>query len=424
MRHDIRHVMAGFTLLTLGVAGGAPAALADKPWQRVDVPQSLTVTLADGSTRDVAPSCSGGPTLIDETKPPLPGNIAPSPTDFAFFVQQGNPNRVLFFMDGGGACWDALTCVGSPLAGSSTYTQTVDETAGALANAGGVLDGDNPENPFANYTKVFVPYCTGDIHFGTKDMPYSFNGLDWTIRHRGIDNLLATLHLLNTSVRKNRKRLVVDFAAAKHVMVTGVSAGGYGATAAFGYIAEATGPGARLNLLSDSALGVQTDEFFAEVIYDGSGMESWGVADGLPPWVPAFGNPAAFLSQATGNALGFQPLLFRALGDYRPDARLASVSPNLDGVQIGFYAASRPGVPQLEAVSDWYRGLRTIITLTAPVPNYRYFIEDGRFHTFLTSDQRLYGVGALGISLRDWITAMIKPGNRDWDNLEAFPFTP
>ncbi|TVQ72828.1 MAG: hypothetical protein EA372_06700, partial [Chromatiaceae bacterium] len=56
---------------------------------------------------------------------------------------------------------------------------------------------------------------------------------------------------------------------------------------------------------------------------------------------------------------------------------------------------------------------------TASVPNYRFFIEDGSFHTFLASDEHFYAVGALGISLRDWINAMIKPGNRAWDNLDA-----
>ncbi|MCG5495899.1 pectinacetylesterase family protein [Ectothiorhodospira variabilis] len=413
----------GVLLLGFGAVCFAPAAIAGKPWQRIDVPDSMTVLLADGSEREVSPSCSGGPTLINPEMPPSPDNLKPADTNFAFFVQQGNPNRILFFMDGGGACWNAETCIGSPLIGESTYVQTVDGMIGDLANIGGVLDSDNPGNPFANYTKVFVPYCTGDIHFGTRDAEYELTtdegSLSWTIHHRGVDNLLATIHMLNTSVSRNGKRLAVDFASAKDVTVTGLSAGGYGATLAFGYIAEETSPRTRLNLISDSAMGVQTDDFYGQVIYDGSGDERWGFADGLPSWVPAFSDPDVFLGGATGNALAFKPLMFQALGDYRPEARLASVSPNLDGVQIQFYAASLPSAQQPISPSEWYAGLQYIVQQTASVPNYRFFIEEGSFHTFLASDEHLYGVGALGVSLRDWINAMIKPGNRAWDSLDA-----
>lgn len=417
---------AGLILMSLWLTAVSINAHAGKSWQRIEVPSQMTVTLADGSQQEVSPSCSGGPTVINPDLPLGPGNLAPADTDFAFFVQQGNPNRILFFMDGGGACWNAETCIGSPLIGQSSYTQTVDDTVEGLNNAGGLLDGKNSKNPFKNYTKVFVPYCTADIHYGTKDTTYSlplapgFN-LPWTIRHRGIDNLLATIHMLNTSVKKNKKKLVVDFDRARRVMVTGVSAGGYGATAAFGYIAEEARSKAWLNLVSDSAVGVQTNDFYADVIYDGSGNESWGVADGLPPWVPAFQDPDAFLAQASGNAEIFQPLLFQALSDYKPKARLASVTPNFDNVQIGFYSATRPGDPISQVAVDWYVGIQTILNTTASIPNYRYFIEDGDFHTFLASDQRFYEEGALGVPLRDWMRAMVKPGTGAWDNLDAGP---
>lgn len=70
----------------------------------------------------------------------------------AFPINPGNPRKLLIVMDGGGACWDATTCIGTPLLGASSYSQTVDETPASLAGAGGVLDGDNPENPYSDYT--------------------------------------------------------------------------------------------------------------------------------------------------------------------------------------------------------------------------------------------------------------------------------
>lgn len=62
-------------------------------------------------------------------------------------------------------------------------------------------------------------------------------------------------------------------------------------------------------------------------------------------------------------------------------------------------------------------------SLSSNQANYRHFIETGTFHTFLANDARTYDVGANGISVADWIQAMIKPGNRTWENLEApLPF--
>lgn len=417
--------LLGFTL-----AGASSDVLAAKPWRRVDVPSEMTVTLPDGSSREVSPSCSGGPTVTEE-------GIVPADDSFAFFVQPGASKKILLFMDGGGACWDALTCIGTPLQGNSSYSQMVTETVEATEQAGGVLDGDNSNNPFKTYTKVFVPYCTGDIHYGSRDtfyqLPPELGGLSWTIKHRGVDNLQATMHMLNTSVKKvvktgkgaekkNRnQKLLVDFSSAEVVMVTGSSAGGYGATLAFPYVAEQTNPRARMHLISDAAIGVQTQEFFDDVIYNARGDSSWGVVEGLPSWVPAFSDPEAFLSQASADAENFQPLLFRALSDYRPDSKLASITTNFDGVQLGFYGVTRPGVSPVTIATDWYTSLQTIVNTTAATPNYRFFVEDGEFHTFLADDAAFYGVGSLGISVRDWINNMIKKGRRDWNNLDAGP---
>lgn len=418
MNKNVQLLLTGALTAILGAASTAQAA---PKWQEIAVPDAITVTLADGSTRDVKPSCSGGPKLANPDAGPA-GGIVSADTDFSFFVQRGNPNRVLVFLDGGGACWDANTCIGSPLFGDSSYTQEINETSENLSQAGGILDAKNSKNPYRNYTKVYVPYCSGDIHYGSRDTSYTlatpFGPISWEIRHRGADNLLATLDIIRNLGRKDGG---VDLSRAKDVTVTGVSAGGYGATLAFGYVAEETRKKARLNLISDAAIGVQTPDFYRDVIYNPAapGTESWGVADNLPTWVPAFADPDAFLSAAAGNPSVFQPLLFTALADYRPRAKLASLTTNLDLVQVGFYGITRPGVDPTQVAGEWYFAMDAITDATAANANYRFFIEDGTSHTFLASDSLFYGVGANGVSIRDWVNAMIKPGNRAWDNLDA-----
>lgn len=406
----------GRAVLLLAMFAGSFAQAAQNEWERIDVNALIQTTLPDGTQRLLQPSCSGGPEITAS------GAIAPASTEFYFFVQKGNPNRIVIGLDGGGACWDATTCVGSPLFGGSTYQVALNETVESMNASQGFFDARNPENPFQNYTKIFIPYCTADVHWGSKDTVYTLltpNGpLPWLIRHRGTDNFLAVLDWLQ---HDGRKALGVDLARAHDVTVTGASAGGYGANVAFAYVAELT-PRARLSLVSDAAIGVMTQSFYETAIYNPAapGSENWGVAQNLPTWVPGFDEALLQLGWASPNS--FLPSVFFALSNYKPDAKLASLTSNLDGVQIGFYGLMRGVFPPDATIAiEWYVNMAGMTAAAAALPNYRYFIDAGGFHTFIGSDERVYEVGANGITLADWVRAMIKPGNRTWDNLNAGP---
>lgn len=409
--------------LTVAFSGAVQAKTNE--WTQVPLQGSIQTVLPDGTERTLEPACSGGPV-------PSQDGPVPAPTDYSFFIQKGNPNRILISFDGGGACWDDATCLLSPLypdsfGGRSTYVPVVDETTDSLAQYGGILDSENSSNPYHNYTKIFVPYCTGDIHWGSRDTTYSLhtpNGpVDWTIHHRGTDNFLAVLDWL----QKND----IDFEEARDVSVAGASAGGYGADLAFAYVAALTNSKARLNLISDSAIGVIDSpdpdysplSFYTTAIYnpEAPGTESWGVAQNLPPWV--FGEyPEAFLAQGAENLLGFVPSVFAALDHYKPDAKLASLTPNLDQTQIGFYILmKRPPNPGTTEFFEWYGAMIEMTAATTGLsPNYRFFIENSNCHTFIFTDEEFYRVGANGITVADWISAMIKPGTRTWDSVNPY----
>jgi hypothetical protein len=403
----------------LGASLTLSAAVGASDWERIDLTGSFTVELPDGDggtvSRTLEPSCSGGP--VPDGSAPL--GFSPGSSDYYFFVRQGNPNRILIALDGGGACWNAATCIGSPLTGNSTYTVELDETAEGLGQGQGLLDISNTENPYKNYTQVFVPYCSGDIHWGSKDVTYTFNSpvgpIPWEIRHRGSDNVLSVLNWLKTQGRKEYK---IDFARAKDVTVTGLSAGGYGATLAYPYVAEMS-PKARLNLISDAAIGVQTQEFYEQTVYSSADPESatWGVKDSLPDFVPGLNE--TFL--ATTPAAAFTPALFGLLANYTPDANLSALTHDFDGVQVFFYALQTgqlsDGAPTPAAFGAWNFQMKAITAAAATNPNYRFFIRNGFEHTFLSSDAQTYDVMSNGISVADWIRNQIKPGNRAWDNL-------
>src|SRR4051812_33040584 len=99
--------------------------------------------------------------------------------------------RVIIYLQGGGACWDALTCYTLKLAANfSTGYGSADfavEVKSTLASA--LFDRNNAGNPFKDYSMVFVPYCTGDVHAGSNKVMYGNN----TAMHVGWENMTAYL---------------------------------------------------------------------------------------------------------------------------------------------------------------------------------------------------------------------------------------
>ena len=98
--------------------------------------------------------------------------------------------QVVFYLQDGGACFSAETCAPD----SDLYNTTVDE---GPTGAGGIFDFADQRNPFADYSVVYVPYCTGDVHLGNTTTEYAA-GL--TVHHKGFLNATAALdHLAATA---------------------------------------------------------------------------------------------------------------------------------------------------------------------------------------------------------------------------------
>lgn len=89
-----------------------------------------------------------------------------TPSGF-YFLNQSSTKFVIAF-DGGGECNSAASCqskVSSSLGSSKYFSKSNDfDDAGQW-----FLDTDTTRNPgFADWNKVRVPYCTQDLHMGTK----------------------------------------------------------------------------------------------------------------------------------------------------------------------------------------------------------------------------------------------------------------
>jgi hypothetical protein len=382
-------------------------------WEQIPLQGPIVYSMPDGSDRTLQPSCSGGPVRAKR-------GYKPADTRYSFFVQRGSSRKLLLAFDGGGACWNANTCVAAAAAGRATYSLAVTDTPENLARRGGALRSGDPRNPFRDYTKVFVPYCTADVHWGSKDASYSTRilgkKLSWTIRHRGTDNLLAVLDWLR---RNGRAQYGVDLAGIEKLTIVGGSAGGYGAMLAFAYASKLS-PQAEQTLVADASIGVLTADFYRTAIYSATNPAgtTWNVSDSLPGFMPG---ASTLLSNAAAAPNTLVPLWFQSLAQLNPDAHMASITTNQDLVQIEFYALMRGDlVPSLSAPGDWYQRMRAITLATAPLANYRYYVDKGTSHTVLASDEEFYGRDAHALSPAQWLAAMLGAGG-PWDTLDAGP---
>lgn len=371
----LHKTLVGAALL-LAVAGAA----ASEFWRRVDNPGP--VIGPDGQQH--AASCSA-----------YPGT---DPT-FRFWTRRGSSRNLVVYFEGGGACWDDLSCTfpiaqRMPAAVPQFFSPAVPPN-GAPRELSGLFDLSNPANPVKDWTIVYIPYCTGDIHLGSATRTYRNVGHpvyknlpdEFEIRHKGFDNFMVVLDWMQRNVR-----------APQQVLVTGASAGGYGATGNFPWVAR-TFPNARLAVLADGAQGVTTPGFDTGT----PGRGSWNPQ--LAPWVFGDGDPPV-----SG------PELMRAGAEAYPQARFGQFTNALDAVQVEFYTLMKtfygPGGSCADPAADWNQQmLATLGSYRADLPNFRAYVAPGTPHTILRSPAYYTDQGT-GTPFDRWLAAMLAAPGR------------
>lgn len=152
----------------------------------------------------------------------------------AGFSVNHNPDsdKVLVYLEGGGACFNGFC--------ESLFTR-----GGQTPGATGIFDRENTANPVGDWTLVYVPYCSGDIYAG--DNEYELAGE--TRYFYGYSNITAFL-----------ERWVPWFGDASQVVLSGSSAGGFGAFSNYPQTARAFGD-VPVTLLDDSGPPMSSDVF-------------------------------------------------------------------------------------------------------------------------------------------------------------------
>ena len=291
--------------------------------------------------------------------------------------------RVLIYLEGGGACWDKVTCFDAGTAAfidtpytSDDFTQESTSTD-YLAKPGGFFDRTDVSNPFKDYSYVYVPYCTGDVHGGSNVVMYG----DKTVHHVGRENISAFL-----------KRIVPTFATAERVMLAGSSAGGFGAALNLERVQKAfnTVP---VDLFDDSGTPMPAD---IQVSYEDDQDKSWNLKSGLPV-------------ECTDCQKHLDALLPYYAAKY-PTQRLALASYTKDTV-----------LPTLFNVStdDFGKGLQEDVTNLASNTNFGAFVKDDSGHVLWFSPD----LASNGTPLRQWIAAMVQ-ANPQWKTINPVAANP
>ncbi|WCL49155.1 pectin acetylesterase-family hydrolase [Leptospira sp. GIMC2001] len=417
------------------------ALLVASPWEQVKPSSDGNITIRNKTFRYQA-KCSGHS---------FGGG---SNSEFFYYIRRGDPKKLLINFMGGGSCFNQANCFGS---NTTTYFNGLSQlspTAMKFVFGGGIFDNSKTTNPFSSYTVIFIPYCTGDLHWGSNDVVYSPTSNNFTgntnpggtFSHRGFDNTLSVLKDLQTSYPSPEK-----------VFITGQSAGGYGAIFNSPYIIEAMGGlGSTTDyaVVSDAAAGVTiaNNNNFINSLWGVTAAFSkagGGVFSNLPDWIPGI-NDGVFNNLQLGD-------LVKSIAQAYPNVRFGQYTSALDTTQAFFLNVTRIVRDQpvsytnettssggsdcsvlwgnanglsggdfagcssnatAPLISLWRNGgtdpkngstvigmISQIVNLPVGVNNYSYYIAPGPSHT-ITMSSNFYSTSTNNRSLLDWYSAI------------------
>jgi hypothetical protein len=302
--------------------------------------------------------------------------------EYQFFVFPGDLKKLKIYFNGGGGCWNAQLC--SPDHEPTPYVQTIGQgqnpawMAQQWGAAPGVLDHTHPDNPFAEYTMVHVPYCTGDVQLGNRDVEYTLHNDDgseetFTIRHRGQTNVGAVLDWVYQNLEDPEA-----------VFISGGSAGGMAVAYYMSVLADHY-PKAQVVALADDIGSYRAEEM------NSLDHRKWGIPDVLPDqdrwgslWDRGFDMADLIIRGGTGLGNG----------------RIYMFDHAYDNTQF-FY---------IELLSGQHANMLELINTNREIireqlPGLRSYTAGGMKHTILF-DPLFYKVQTDGVRIRDWVAAI------------------
>ncbi|MGB5323867.1 MAG: pectin acetylesterase-family hydrolase [Pseudomonadales bacterium] len=311
------------------------------------------------------------------------GPICIAGTPYSVFTRDGSKKDLLIFDQGGGACWqDFYQC--NVLAEAQSPEGVEGE---------GIFDFNAKDNPFANHSIVYLPYCDGSVFIGDNDVADTNFPLGPVRFHRGLRNQSAGMDIAKSVYPK-----------AKRITVAGSSAGGVGAASLAPFMARLQyGNKVKLTVFNDAGPIAVNPDATGDII---ARANDWQFDQFFPASCTdcdAFGDSSAIIKWRLANDTTIREAF------YETDADLTNRF---------FMALVFDPVRFREIVVDTH-GM-----INAQYPDrYKQFIVAGDdSHTALQSEL-FYVQDALGIFLNDWTKAFLR-NKKGWKNLVEPPLAP
>lgn len=276
----------------------------------------------------------------------VPGAVCRDGSPAGFGINVGTTPKLMIYLEGGGACFNESTCASNP------------SKVSARSATRGILDREPAENPVRDWTHVYVPYCTGDVHAG--------NNPDGNVPGVGPQRFVgyANMGLFLA-------KLAAAFPATSRVLLTGVSAGGFGSAANYGQVVRAF-PSAPVNLVDDAGPSMREPPL-ARCLQD--------------RWTELFRLDTTVLAECGADCTGQPSPLFAATVHWtklRPTNAQGLVSTTGDDTIRSFFGFGANGCTSYAQVTeaDYAAGLADIRAQHTS-PNFGTLVYGGTTHTIL-----------------------------------------
>jgi hypothetical protein len=317
-------------------------------------------------------------------------------TPYAFWLRLppsgATSTDVVVNLQGGGGCYFAADCAATPAGLFNAMEPVWDEPP-----TSGILSTDPAENPFADWTMVFLPYCTQDLHLGG-GTTQAFPGR--TVQRFGAINVRAALRYVrdvlwqrlgsNDPMGYQPDRLKVLFA--------GMSAGGFGVNGNYHYVLDdlrwmhtTAVPDSSLGLVDEPVLGVLGPMLQAD----------WDTRPYQPPYCLDW-------SCAVG------PVLQMATS-----ARLAAV-PEQQILNLSNQVDTEQAATTFHGTVDWINALRAAYCQTRGLTGLHYWLPamSTPLHVFLDEPHFSPDVTAGGETLESFLTGAIAAPDAVTDHVD------
>lgn len=356
--------------LFLALACTEPATDEAPAQQTAETTSSVFEALEEGWNRFEP----GGETVCSDGSP------------FHFFARPGDPEKLLVYFQGGGGCWTGATCDRDlePTYSTTAVAELIEAKAGEPRPEramSGIFDFTRDDNPVSDYSMVFVPYCTGDVHLGNTTATYEAPATDdheaheVTVEHKGFVNATAALDWTFGA-----------FVDPETVVVTGSSAGSI-PSPFYAALVKDHYADARVVALGDGAGG------YRRVAGSAMPHQQWNTLETIGQELPAFADMPV-------EDFNYEKL-YIATGKAHPDVQLAAYDAAEDEVQKRFLRISGADAQELRPLLDLNRE-----DIVAEVPDFVSFTAGGDTHTILGRDF-FYTFQVGDVTFRDWFAALV-----------------